>query len=211
VSADKEGVYSTDDPGFTLIEVLLAVSVAVVMLGAASSFILTSLRQSNAASSRTVAARQAEVLLSRLTREVREAQYIEDTATGNDTTPVNVTYGGGSSSISFYMPKTGSSSAGTKVTWSCTAEGSCTRSTEAGGTVTMLTGVKSATFTPLSASGTELASGAGVASSPSYPTSIRLMLSVKDISQQDRTQSHTVEAVKNAITVQDGVDLRNYS
>jgi hypothetical protein len=75
----------------------------------------------------------------------------------------------------------------------------------------MLTGVESATFTPYGASGTELASGAGAAASPSYPSSIRITLSVKQISQADRTQTQTVAAAASPIVVQDGVDLRNYS
>jgi Tfp pilus assembly protein PilV len=202
-------VSAASEAGLTIIEVVIAASLAVVLLAGAGNFILASLRQANAASSRVVTARGAELFLARLTREVREAQYIQTSSTGADTTPVNVTYGSGSSSVSFYIPNAGSSSAGTQVTWTCTAEASCTRKAGGGTAVTQLTGVKSATFRPLASSGSELSSGAGA--NGSYPSSILMTLSVKDISQLDREHSHTVEAVKNPIVVQDGVDLRNYS
>src|SRR5260370_508689 len=82
-----------------------------------------------------------------------------------------------------------------------------------GTTVTELTGVESASFTPYSAKGVTLASGAGasIAANPQYPSSIALTLSVKDISQLDTQHTHLVAGVSNPITVQDGVALRNYS
>jgi hypothetical protein len=148
------------------------------------------------------------VTLQRLTRELRQAQYIGNS--GADTTPVNVTYGGGTSSVSFYLPNAGSTSAGTQVTWTCTAGGSCTRATTSG-TVTELTGVVSATFTPVGTAGTTLASGAGALSTPSYPSTVDITLQVRVTSQLDASQTHTAAGVTNPITIQDGTALRSYS
>jgi prepilin-type N-terminal cleavage/methylation domain-containing protein len=197
------------EQGFTLVELLIAMVLSLVVVGACSDFVSVSLRGANAASSRTVAARQAEVVLARLTRELRQAQYVRNTS-GADTTPVNVTYGNGSSSVSFYLPNAGSSGKGTQITWSCTPNGSCTRTAAGGKAVTELSGVESASFTPYGTSGAKLASGAGSAANPEYPSTVQLTLSVLDVSQQDSSQSRAVSGVANAITVQDGVSLRNY-
>jgi prepilin-type N-terminal cleavage/methylation domain-containing protein len=199
------------EAGFTLVELLIVLSVGLLLIAAISDFVIVSMHQANASSSRTIASRQAEVFLTRLTREVRQAQYIQNSTTGANETPVNVTYGSGNSSVSFYLPKPGSTAKGTQVTWTCTANASCTRTESGGATITQLKGVESAGFKPYGSSGVELASGAGVASSPSYPSSILISLTVKQISQQDSAQSHTVSVAASPITVQDGVDLRNYS
>jgi prepilin-type N-terminal cleavage/methylation domain-containing protein len=196
--------------GFTLIEVLIAMGLGLIVMSAAMSFLIITLTQANQATSRTVAQRQAELMLARMIREVRQAQYISDSSTGADTTPVNVTYGGGTSSVNFYLPNVGSTSAGTQVTWTCSAGGSCTRA--AGGTtVTELTGVVSATFTPIGSSGTLLVSGAGALSAPSYPASIDFTLSVQVTSQLDRGQTLSTVGVANPIILQDGTALRSYS
>jgi type II secretory pathway pseudopilin PulG len=202
---------ASGEEGFTGVELLVVISIALVLIAGVTGFIVVSLRQANRVTSRTVAARQAEVFLARLTREVRAAQYIESSTNGSNTTPVNVTYGEGSSSATFYLPVAGSTGKGTQVTWTCTAKASCTRTLAGGSAVTFLKGVESATFTPLGSSGVQLASGAGAASSPSYPSSIRITLSVKQISQADRSQTQTVGTSASPILVQDGVNLRNYS
>ena len=199
------------EAGFTLVELVIVVALGMVLIAGASGFLIVSLHHANTVSSRTIASRQAEVFLARLTREVRQAQYIQSSTTGANETPVNVTYGSGSSSVSFYLPKAGSTEKGTQVTWTCTANASCTRTASGGATVTQLKGVESASFKPYGSSGVELATGAGVASSPTYPSSILVSLTVKQISQQDGGQTHTVTGAANPITVQDGVDLRNYS
>jgi len=199
------------EDGCTGVELLVAISIAVIVITGVTGFIVVSLRQANRVSTRTVAARQAEVFLARLTHEVREAQYIESSTNGSNTTPVNVTYGEGSSSVTFYLPVAGSTGKGTQVTWTCTAKASCTRTVAGGSAVTFLKNVESATFTPYGAGGTELASGAGAAASPSYPSSIRISLSVKQISEADSSRTQTVGTSASPIVVQDGVDLRNYS
>jgi hypothetical protein len=71
--------------------------------------------------------------------------------------------------------------------------------------------VSSANFTPISSSGATLASNAGTGSSPSYPSAFDIALQVKVISQLDAGQTHVAAGITSAITVQDGVTLRNYS
>jgi type II secretory pathway component PulJ len=207
----EKGLVLSDEAGFTIIEMLLVIVLSLIVVGGAMSFLIVTLDQQNAVSSRAVAERQAEVVLARLTRELREAQDVTDGSTGADTTPVNVSYdGAGTSSVSFYLPTPGSTAAGLQVTWTCTAGGSCTR-TASGNTVTQLTGVQSATFTPIGSAGTVLASNAGTGSSPSYPSTVDITLQAKDISQLDAGHSHVVRGISNPITIQDGVSLRNYS
>jgi prepilin-type N-terminal cleavage/methylation domain-containing protein len=212
---------SAREAGFTLIEFIVGVVIALVVAAATGSFMVTSLRSANAASSRATAVRQAELFLAHLTREVRQAQRIESvsaaTNKSENKTPVNVTYGeSGTTSVSFYLPNAGSSAAGTEVTWSCSkTTKKCTRTAKGSSPVTQLTGVGEATFSPYSAKGSLLPSGAGaaIAANPQYPSSIELALSVEDISQLDTEHTHLVPGVSNqtTIVVQDGVSLRNYS
>lgn len=192
----------------------MAALISVLLLGAASDLIISSVRQGNAISSRSIAVTRGELVLARMTREVREAQRITNSTTGANETPVNVTYTGSSpvtSTVSFYLPVAGSTAAGTHVTWSCEAGGSCTRTEGTKSAVTELIGVKSASFTPYGSGGTQLASGAGAAGSPSYPSSLQVALEVQNISQSDLTQTHTTYAPNSPITLRNGVDLRNYS
>jgi type II secretory pathway pseudopilin PulG len=211
------------ETAFTLVELIVASALALIVAGAAASFMVSSLRSANAASSRAVATRGAELMLAKLARELRQAQRFEkvNTATNKNEnkTPVTVTYGspvngttgGTSSSVSFYLPNPGSTAEGTIVTWSCSAVTmTCTR-TAKGSTVTMLTGVESARFTPYAFTGGELESGVGAAASPKYPTSVGLSLKVRDVSQLDLERTHAVTGVSKPIIVQDGVSLRNYA
>jgi Tfp pilus assembly protein PilW len=211
-----------------MVELLVAVVIGLLVIGGTASLMVSSLRSANAASSRTISTRQAELFLARLTRELREAQRIETVNTstnkGEDHTPVEVEYPKegekGSSSVIFYVPNPGSTAEGTKVTWSCTAStettpGKCTRKAGGGAAVTMLTGVESATFKPYSAAGKALPSWEGVTNlSAEWPSSIVITLSVRDITQLQgdaEQQRHVVIGVKNPIVVQDGVSLRNYA
>jgi Tfp pilus assembly protein PilW len=199
--------------GYMLMELIVAAAIGLVFIGAASTLMFTSLRSANAASSRTIATRQAELFLARLTRELREAQNVKNATTGADLTPVNTIYTSTSSSVSFFLPNPGSAAKGFEVTWACTAGASCTRTVKGSAAVTELTNVESVLFTPYSSKGSILVSGAGasIAAAPQYPSSIQLMVSVKDVSQLDSEHSHVVPGVTNPITVQDGVSLRNYA
>jgi prepilin-type N-terminal cleavage/methylation domain-containing protein len=216
------------EDGFTLIELLIAMVLTLVIAGSAMTFMIVTLHQENGVASRSFATREGEVALQRLTRELRQAQDIVSATgpnAGSDTTPVNVTYGSGTSSVSFYLPAVGSTAAGSLVTWTCTANANCTRTSclasavvagacPTGGatvTITELTGVSSATFTPIGLSGTVLASGAGTGSPPSYPSVVNMMLQTKALTQSGTTHTSVATGLTTAITVQDGVALRSYS
>jgi hypothetical protein len=77
-----------------------------------------------------------------------------------------------------------------------------------------MTGVISATFTPMTSSGTTPTTSSA---NPSYtytttnPATVGLSVTVQDTSQLDPAHSHVVKGVTNGITIQDGVDLRNYA
>jgi prepilin-type N-terminal cleavage/methylation domain-containing protein len=213
-----------NEAAFTLVELLVALMIGLIVVGGTASLMVSSLRSSNAATSRTVATRQAELFLARLTRELREAQRIETVNTstnqGENHTPVEVVYPKGESgttSVTFYVPKQGSTAEGTKVTWTCTAAtestpGKCTREAAGGAAVTMLSGVAFATFTPYSKTGSVLPSWAGGSNlTAEWPSSIVLTLKVKDISQLDTEQRHVVAGVEKPIIVRDGVALRDYA
>jgi prepilin-type N-terminal cleavage/methylation domain-containing protein len=199
---------SHSEEGFTLVELVVAMGLALIVAVAAMAFLIITLTQQNAVASRAVAARQAEVVLQRMTRELRQAQAIYG-ASGTNTTPVNVVYGGGTSSVSFWLPNAGSTAAGTQVTWTCTAGVTCTR-TASGSSVTELTGVNSATFLPIGTAGALLASDAGTGGSPSYPSTVQVALLVNVTSQLDSGQTHLAQGASQPITVRDGAALRNY-
>jgi Tfp pilus assembly protein PilW len=153
--------------GITLIELLIAMILGLVVAGGAMTFVIVALDQQNTISSRSVAQRQAEVGLARLTRELRQAQEVVS-STGANSTPVTVTFGGGSSSVTFYLPPAGGAyTAGTQVTWTCTAGSACTR-TSGGVSQTEITGVTSATLVPTggTTSGTASSGTACTSSSP---------------------------------------------
>ncbi|MGI8558888.1 MAG: PulJ/GspJ family protein [Solirubrobacteraceae bacterium] len=197
--------------GYTLIEMLVAMALALVVIGGPLTFLIVSFNQSNSASSRAVASRQAELVLERLTRELRQAQNIASSTDGSDTTPVTVSYGGGTSSVSFYLPAAGSSVAGGFVTWTCTANSTCTRTctpaANCQSTATSLQearNVTSAAFTPKASDGSTLSSPA---TNPAY---VSLNLQVRVTSQADSNQTATVKGVTNSISVQDGVAPRRY-
>jgi type II secretory pathway pseudopilin PulG len=215
---------------FTLIELLVGIVIALIAVGGMASLMVSSLRSANAASSRTVATRQAELFVARLIRELREAQRLEtinaSTNKGEDHTPVEVVYPKegekGPTSITFFVPNQGSTAAGTEVTWSCTAAsevkagetvpGTCTRKAAGSPAVTMLSGVESATFMPYSKTGAVLPSWSGGSNlTAEWPSSVLITLKAENISQLDTQQRHVVTGTSKPIIVEDGVSLRNYS
>jgi type IV pilus assembly protein PilW len=199
-----------EERGLTIVELLVAIVIGLVVAGGLMAWLITSIKQQNVVSSRSFAARQAQTGLEQLTRDLREAMS-QDTA-GNT---YNVTVSNPTTSttaIGFDIP--GTNDAATPITWTCpssgaTSAGYCTRAI-GGTTRSEIGGVKSATFSPLSSSGTALTL---TATNPSY---IGISLSVQVTSQLDSTQvggayapTHTPAGASNLIVVQGGVDLRN--
>lgn len=183
--------------GFTLVELLLVMALSIVVVGGPLAFIITSIDQQNASSSRVAAVEQASAGLAQLTRDIREV------VPGTTST---FTWGGTSASASMTLPVPGSDGASTEtVAWTCSfasLPGTCTRTVNAGTAVTELANVDSVAFSALSDQGGTLSSPA---SNPSY---VGITMKVLDISQLDAGATHTVTGVRNPITLQDGVDLR---
>jgi Tfp pilus assembly protein PilW len=214
--ARSRGGRLATEHGLTLVELLVAVALTLVIGGGALSLMLVSIDQQNAISSRTVAARQAQAGLDQLTRDLSEA--MSQDASGN---ALSVTVSSSSlastTSISFSIPTPGSATTPRSVTWTCPSTaaassnvGSCTR-TVGSSTTTMIAGVQSMSFSPLNQSGQAMTLPA---TNPAY---ISMTLKVQVISQLDHTQpaTHVLRGANhgssNPITIQAGVDLRNFA
>jgi prepilin-type N-terminal cleavage/methylation domain-containing protein len=204
--------------GYTLVELLMAMVIALVVVGGPLIFVVFSVSQQNAVSSRTFASRQGAALISRFSRELANAQfYVGPTGSSGaytDYTPVSITTtgttGAYSSTANFYTAiqqdgvtgatgptgPTTTLAQGTHVIWTCTAGGSCVR-TANGVAQTELTGVVSAQFT-------------GTTGPAGLVDLVQVALSVKDTSQATGAGGAAVAGVGNAILFQNAVDLRNY-
>ncbi len=224
------------ESGFTLVEVMVAMTVGLVLAGALMSFLVSSIHAGDGIASRTFSATRVEAGFAQLTRDLREAQNLPDSAGAlsngvkvNDDSPVVITYTTGSTAhftASFYLPNTTTSTLpGSAVTWTCTAAsgtvyGTCTRAVGSV-TATEITGVTSATITPMASDGTTIATatltgpaGSQLAtppgSPPQYPSSVSVALNVVPISANDKTDTRAVTG-STAITLQAGVNLRAWS
>jgi type IV pilus assembly protein PilW len=132
------------EQGFTLIELMVTISLSLLIGAAALTFIIFTFDQQNSINSRMTANSDAEAGLEALVRDLREAM-----------TSVSISTTGSSTSIVFSIPTPGNDATGESVTWTCpsTAEpstyfsGSCTRSL-GGTTRTEVQGVQSMLFTP---------------------------------------------------------------
>jgi len=190
-----------EQSGFTLIELLVATVLSLVVVGGPLTFIIVSLDQSNATVSRSSAARQADVGLARLTRDLREAQLVTNSA-GVNLTPVAVSNTAGVASLSLYLPNVGSVAAGSNVVWTCAPTANCTRKVGAGSAIPVIRGVTAATFTGTAADGTTVTAN---------PAFVAISLQVQVTSLADTGQTHTVTGAGNPVILKDGVALRNYS
>ncbi len=202
-SIDRAPTAAVQD-GFTLIEILIAMVLALVVVVAPLLFLVTSTNQQNQTASRASASRQAESGLELMARDLREA--ISQDAAGNTYTVTVSNPTTSTTAVSFTIPTPGSSTTQT-VTWTCpstgaSAVGTCTR-TVGGSAASKIIGVNSVTFSPLSSSGAALAFPA---TNPSY---LGIALSVQAISQLDNGQTHVARGASSPILVQTGIDLRN--
>jgi prepilin-type N-terminal cleavage/methylation domain-containing protein len=196
----------SDERGFSLIELLIAMVLSLVIGGAAMTFMIVSLREQNAVSSRASATRVAEVGLEKLARDLRQAM-----TSVTITAPTSAT-----TKLAFSIPTPGADSTGKAVTWTCpnttaaaTNIGTCTR-TLAGTQTNSIAGVQSLSLT--TSSGAAL--GIPTSSTPNY---LGITLTVQVLSQNHTSSvlagpdgTSTTPSTK-AIVVQTGVDLRNFS
>jgi prepilin-type N-terminal cleavage/methylation domain-containing protein len=195
------------EDGFTMIELLIASALALVVAGAALTFMVFTFRQQNDISSRSVANDQAEAGLQQLTRDLREA-----------TTSVSVSTSGTTTSISFSIPTPGSDGTPESVSWTCpstsaTTIGTCTR-TLAGISKAEITGVQSMAFTPYNNASPPVMLSLPVTSSTSV-SAVTMTLTVQDSSYGLTAHGTSVTAVSGTsshpIVLQASADLRNFS
>jgi Tfp pilus assembly protein PilW len=198
-------MHDRNEAGFSMVELLVVMITAVVVVGGALAFIITSIDQENAVSSRTIAARNAEVALQQLSRDLRQAMTVD--AAGNPL-HVNVTSSPPTTTIAFSIPTPNSDATPQSVTWTCqgttSLAGYCKRQVGTGGNATEIVGFRSATFTD--------ASGNALTPPITDPNYLGIQLSLQVTSQLDSQQyagSPSALRGSNPITVQTGIDLRN--
>jgi Tfp pilus assembly protein PilV len=196
------------EEGFTMIEVLITLPLAMVVAVGLMWLTITSLHQGDAADSRASSTIQAQVGLNRLTQDLSEAIAANNVTMSQTASSVTVT---------FDIPDPSNADAAEAVTWTCPYSaapaaslfGSCTRKVGSGSTMTEITGIESAAFAPLSASGSAIAlTSTPTAYAPAY---IGITLDLAVVSQLNPKQTTTVQGVSTPIVVQGGVDLRNFT
>lgn len=195
--------------GWTLIELLLAMVLGVVILGGITSFMIVSLNRETAISSLAEATTQAQSGLNQLTRDLSEAIGSPQTVTVSETSTT--------ASISFDIPNASSGDAAEAVTWTCpysasptvAGVGACTRKVcPSSCTVTQpMNGIESATFAPVSSTGSPMTLNS--TTSASDPAYIGIALYVEDASRGNTTQTTAVRGLTKPIILNAGVDLRN--
>lgn len=189
-----------DERGMTMVDLMVALMAGLLVIVIPLVFIVTSIRQSNGASSRALSATQAETGLLALTRDLREAS---STAT--------FTWGVSSATATFSIPTPGNPSTTESVTWSCSfGGGSCTRQAGTGAAIPEINDVVGLSFAPTDSGGNKLSSPA---TNPAY---VGVTVEVQNASSLDRTTVTTGSqgaqagyASTKPITLTDGAYLRN--
>jgi len=183
----------------TLTELLIAMVAAVVLGAAAMIFIVVSLNQENAVSSRAVATRNAQAALGQLSRDLRQA--MPASLGGSATTPPTTT-------ISFSIPTPGSYTTAQTLTWTCqgssSSPGYCKRQLGSGGNAIEIVGYEGVTFMN--------ASGGNLTPTITDPAYLGISMTLAVTSALDNKQlngSPTNLRSSSPITIQTGIDLRN--
>jgi type II secretory pathway pseudopilin PulG len=200
-----------------LVELLVAMVVALLVGGAGLTFIVVTFDQQNAISSRTAASRQAEQGLQQLVRDLRDAMPNPNTVTVSTSSSNNTT------SISFSIPTPNSSSTAQAVTWTCPSTaapaaniGTCYRAvTPSGGSTTTKPAILGVQSIALSVSAT----GSPTITAATNPAFLDVTLSVQVTSHADSQTTpskilqgpNTTGPATNVVVVQTGVDLRNFA
>jgi hypothetical protein len=183
--------FGADERGFvSMPEFLVAVVVGFLVLGIPLTLMSDSFVQTNNTTSRTASTARVQNGLSRLTHELRQAMA------------ASINNSGGVATATLTVPKRPAGSA--QVTWVCTSGGSCTRQEGAAAAVTVIDNVTSVTFSPVSRSGSTTVPSTN-------PSFVQISVSARVVLDTDRTRTKSPTAAHNAITVQDGVNLRNFS
>jgi prepilin-type N-terminal cleavage/methylation domain-containing protein len=193
------GRYRAREAGFTLIELLVATTMSVVVIGAATSMLITALKAQPNLSKRAENISEARWVLERLTREIRSGVAVDRAS---------------ASSVSFrtYLRRTSCGGAGTlaegspaivcEVTYTCTTT-SCTRIEAAPGVYEgtarpVFGGIDSAeVFCYVPSLGEHPSTCGAPPEKPGEATYVGITLHIPS------------PKGGNAITVSDGADLRN--
>ena len=182
--------------GVTLVELVFAMALAIVVIGAPLSFMIVSLHQHNDVVSRTDAVRDAEVGLDKMMRDLRQA---------DPTQTISMTWSSGTASAVFYTPTPGTAGASDqKITWTCTANATCTRQVGAGVATVQIFHVTSTTFAPKDANGNAMTSPVSTSNPPVY---VGITMVVPPISQDGKAHAANAQGLTNGITISAGVDL----
>lgn len=184
-----------DERGFTLPELLVAMAIAIVVLGVPLVLGTQAFIGQNQATSRSAATNRLEVGMALLVHDLRHA------------TAATIDSSGGSATATLTVPVRdpagGTSPTPQQVTWTCTPSVACTRRIGTGTAAERIPWLVSAQFAPVAKSG----STAVPQTNPSY---VGITLSVLVSDEQGRDHSRAAPNVRKPITVTDGVALRNF-
>jgi type II secretory pathway pseudopilin PulG len=175
----------------TLIELLVAMVLALIVFAAAGQLMIVSFHSQSAASTRAQATATASTMMDRMTREIRQATT--KTSTGTTTTAATIENATGTPAttggklVLETAVTTGSTGLSTpkQVVYDCTSSNACTRSVAGGTATTVLTGISN---------GTSVFS----ASQSTNPTFINVTLDLL-----------LGKPFTNPLEIKDGVELRN--
>lgn len=181
------------DDGFTLIELLVAMTLAFIVLSGSFYLAAESFQNSNVIESRATTTDRTQRGLDQLIRDLEHATSATITST----------------SAVLVVPSTSPAAAAVTptptvtVTWACTAGASCTRRVAAGTAVPQITGLVSATLTPMYATGAS-------ATTPSY---VAVQANVRVVSEyaSQFSAGTSPKKVSDTMTFNDGAALRNYA
>jgi Tfp pilus assembly protein PilW len=183
--------------GITLIELVTAMALAIVVIGAPLTFMIVTLHQHDNVVSRTDAARQAEVGLNQLTRDLRLAD-----PTQNNIVLSWQSDGLGTATATFSIVLSGSD---VTVVWTCTANANCTRKLGPSGAAQVeIEHVLSTTFAPVSAAGATLTSPTSISNPPVY---VGITMSVQPVSQAGIAHTARPKGISKPLTMNTGVQL----
>ncbi len=181
-----------DESGFTIVEVLVVCIISIIVVGIPLDLAVQSMVGQNRASSRGAATNRVEIGLSRLMQDLRHSVH---------TTTISAT--GATLTVPVRSAAGGSTPTTQTVTWTCTAGASCTRKVGGGTAFPVIPYLVSAAFAPTSA--------AGATTTPQTdPAHVQVTISVLD-SNETGIRTDAVKGMTNAITITDGVALRNFA
>ena len=200
-SPDRRG-----ERGFTLVEMLIAMSLMLVVVVGPLAWIVTSTTQQNKISSNTFTTRTAEIGLEALARDLHQAYMTPLGTPAANASSVTIVTSGGTTTLSAYLPPTAALPYGQPVSWSCSATAAvpgCTR-TQGASVRKFFPGLKQITFAGSAPTGLTPGATAPTSLNPDY---ISITVTMNQINQLGANRTNTIKN-SQPITVQAGADLR---